>query len=347
MDDINFDELDKAVNSALKQAPQSELPTTPSNPTPPSKEGPVAEKPVERSVPKRRGQFMDMVHPSSDMMKTTPAKMNRQGATIQPLDPSIVEAKAEDVKQEEKPVQPPKPTLPEASVEPDAASAESTAVHSEWPDPLDVMEQAEQTKQEERAAEATPTADEAPAKEQGNAALETTPNMPEEPATSPFISGPELEKRPLGAFAGSVTSEDQPSEKPADITEPAPLQESGDTNELPAVPAVPQELAPEVVSVESDSSVQTLNQEFEPEGHEEKGPAEGPAMTASIAQQYKNTDEPSDDHDHPVFDTKEYHQPLQPPVKRGHTGLVVVLIVLLLGALGAGAWYAIFVLKII
>lgn len=346
MDDINFDELDKAVNSALKQAPQSESPTTPSNPTPPSEELPAAEKPVERSVPKRRGQFMDMVHPSSDMMKTVPTKTSRLGATIQPLDPSIVEAKAENVKQEEKPVQPPEPTPPGASVEPDAAGAESTAVHSEWPDPLDVMEQAEQTKQE-HVAEATPTTDEAPAKEQGNAALETTPNMPEEPATSPFISGPELEKRPLGAFAGSVMSEDQPSEKPANITEPAPLQESSDTNELPAVPAVPQELAPEVVSVESDSSVQTPNLESKPEDHEEKEPAEGPAMTASIAQQYKNTDEPSDDHDHPVFDTKEYHQPLQPPVKRGHTGLVVMLVVLLLGALGAGAWYAIFVLKLI
>lgn len=335
MDDINFDELDKAVNSALKQAPQSESPAAPSNPTPPSEEGPVAEKPVERSIPKRRGQFMDMVHPSSDMMKTMPTKTSRQGATIQPLDPSIVEAKTEGVEEEEKPVQAPEPTPPEAPVEAASVNVESTAVHSEWPDPLDVMEQAEEANQEH--------VDEAPAQEQGDTVSEPTP----EPVTSPFISGPELEKRPLGAFAGPASTEGQPSEKPGDTGEPAQSQESSDTNELPAVPAVPQELAPEVVSVESDSSVQTPNQESESEGHEEKGPAEGPAMTASIAQQYKNTDEPSDDHDHPVFDTKEYHQPLQPPVKRGHTGLVVVLIVLLLGALGAGAWYAIFVLKLI
>lgn len=344
MDDINFDELDKAVSSALKKTePKEDIPakddaTTASSAVVPTNEVVPDAQPVV--VPKRRGQFMDMVHPSSDMIKTTPQRPNRQAATIAPLNPSIIET-AQDPPLEEVPVQPESAPIPTPPVT-------EPAVQSEWPDPLDVMEQTAQEKHEmveDAPAEPTSGAGDVVEQEEGGT----------EPVVSPFITGTSPEKRPLGAFADALPAEEESDDissvESVDANDAAQAAEQAPEDEhqvgdfgpepLPVVP-VPEELAPEVVSVESDEPLQTT------EGTEEKTAPEGAAMTASIPQQYKNSDVPPEDQaDHPVFDTRDYHQPLTPPAKKGHTAAIVTIVLILLAVLGAGAWYAVAVLKLI
>lgn len=355
MDDINFDELDKAVNSALQQSAPKETPSTdpvatepaeqvatPSSAEEPSK--PVAPPVV---VPKRRGQFMDMVHPSSDMIKQSAPRPNRQAATIEPLNPSIVEGAEEPVAQAE-----PAEVQEESSTSDDKSlEGSSTVMQPEWPDPLDVMEQTEQEKTEEAHDKADEQPDEAAGIEQINEFPDTDEDEPSEALVSPFLTGASPEKRPLGAFADTPETHSDSSDAASEHVEAseedqppeAELDESNLGEPLPTVP-VPQELAPEVVSVESDEPAQSL------ETAEEPGSSEGPAavMTTSIPQQYKNGEVPPEDQaDHPVFDTRDYHQPLTPPAKKGHTGIIVTIVILLLALLGAGAWYAVAVLKLI
>lgn len=357
MDDINFDELDKAVNSALQQSAPKETPSTdpvatePAEQAAPSTPAEEPSKPVTPPVvvPKRRGQFMDMVHPSSDMIKQSAPRPNRQAATIEPLNPSIVEGAEEPVAPAEPAeAQEEAPTSDDKSLE-----GSSTVMQPEWPDPLDVMEQTEQEKTEEAHDEADKQPDEAAGIEQINEFPDTDEDEPSEPLVSPFLTGASPEKRPLGAFAadtpeahddsGDATIEHMDASEEEDQAPEAELDDSNLGEPLPTVP-VPQELAPEVVSVESDEPAQSL------ETAEEPSSSEGPAavMTTSIPQQYKNGEVPPEDQaDHPVFDTRDYHQPLTPPAKKGHTGIIVTIVILLLAALGAGAWYAVAVLKLI
>lgn len=357
MDDINFDELDQAVNSALKQsAPkdtsQVDAPAPESAVVSPVTDAP-AQDPQPVVVPKRRGQFMDMVHPSSDMIKPIASRPNRQAVTIEPLSPDIVETPEEAPEQQE--------AAQAFTAEDSIAPIESQDIptepqiemptpKSEWPDPLDVMEQTKQERddslEEASIDEQAVVSDISEYDDSDRAAGEVAQ---EEPGTSPFLAGTSPEKRPLGAFAEAPASPDQTGPSEEVVADTPELDKDTEVTEqphhdfepepLPGVPAL-QELAPEVVSVESD----------EPVHHPEEGAAQsetGP-MTTSIPQQYKNADVPPEDQaDHPVFDTRDYHQPLTPPAKQGHTGAIVTIVLILLALLGVGAWYAIAVLKLI
>lgn len=379
MDDINFEELDKAVNSALQQtapkaAPQQE---EPAGTAPESAGETISDQSMANSAPvsqtvvqKRRGQFMDMVHPSSDMIKQSVSpRPSRQAPALQPLNPAIVETAHQDASQEE-PTSKPAATFSEPAVsqadEDDDTSG--SAMKSEWPDPLDVMEQTEHEKQDDDAPNAfsesttlTGDIDEeendsvVPAGEDvSHTDAQTDENESQEMGTSPFINGADLEKRPLGAFTDtdSVPGESAVLEDTTDSTD----EEDGEVDpmldemkqELPAEVAAPQELAPEVVSVESDDP-ERLNDEIEDtETASGSVPEDSTGVATSISPQYTNTEAPSDDQaDHPVFDTKEYHQPLTPPAKKSHTRLIATLVIIVLALLGAGAWYAVAILKLI
>lgn len=378
MDDINFDELDKAVNSAMQQSPsKTEEPTQGGSVLPPSQQGTDTatddgpsvtagqSRSVLSSVPKRRGQFMDMVHPSSDMIKPVSARPTRQAPTLQPLSPTIVEAAPEPVTPEVSPNSQLDENNHGADSTPESDDAENVGspVKSEWPDPLDVMEQTEQGEQKgaevpaaldestvpvsDIAAEETPDSDDQAAQE-GEEAEQDAP-------TSPFIHGQDVDKRPLGAFADQSSSDDTSADSAAP-EEAGGSEENGNESsgeddeikdELPAVP-IPQELTPEVVSVESDDPSRQIPEKPETGTVEAEAPSpEAGTMATSIPPQYTHAEAPADDQgDHPVFDTKDYHQPLTPPTKHGHAGLIVALVIVVLALLGAGAWYAVAVLKL-
>lgn len=377
MDDINFEELDKAVNSALQQSapktapPQEETPVAVPEAVPPlmkdeSTGAAERQSVTETTPPKRRGQFMDMVHPSSDMIRPSAVLPSRQAATIQPLDPVIINEAGQKVPEREPEPAPQDEVGTEdhsSAIHSSVVSEDEPALKSEWPDPLDVMEQTEQERQGDAPTaldeSATPISDIANEEESDVSVqyadhhaeidADNTVREPEE-ATTPFISGADLEKRPLGAFTSTDTVSDEVASE--DATEPSHTDETHDSlpdnvrEDLPMVP-VPQELTPEVVSVESDDPSRSP-EETEGDPVPDEATPDTVGMTASISPQYKNTESSSDDQgDHPVFDTKDYHQPLTPPSKRSHAGLIITLVIVVLALLGACAWYAIAVLKLV
>lgn len=119
MGDIDFDELDKAVNQVLGTAP---VPQRPKNTTPQTESSDTTlaeshpqervsssheslrsvEQRSEASVPplspgarRATGRFMDVVHPSSDMRQTTP-RVSRQAPSLAPLQSVVEQAEHED-----------------------------------------------------------------------------------------------------------------------------------------------------------------------------------------------------------------------------------------------------------
>lgn len=353
MDDINFDELDNAVKSVLQQTPEKVERQEPKSDVieqPNQTEGVATEqrapsaavRPTSVVVSRSRGQFMDMVHPSSDMT-TPPVKQeasttaSRFSNVMKPLDPSIVEISKNSP---EEPAASRNESVSDADLprEEECSASPYIPSENEWPDPIDSVDAANTHNKSQRDEPMNSEAPEASRVNKDSLASVVTSSLneleTEDALDSPFIKGTEVEKRPLSAFAETA---DQEGEAVAADDE-SPYE--GNIPEA-VVTALPQELAPEVVSVESDNPSNDI-EELQPA-------ATSPdVLVSSISQQYKPESAPADDDaTHPVFDTKEYHQPLTPPAKKKHTGLTIVFTLLLLALLGAGVWYAVFVLKLI
>ncbi len=118
MTDIDFDELDRAVNSLVnpdaKPIP-SAIPSV-SAVAPTSASSPVAVNPAPLAERRSSGRFMDVVHPSSDMRSSVPDRpASSQAATIAPL-----------------------LTTPPSGVEVSKPAAS-------WPDPIDMHQATQET----------------------------------------------------------------------------------------------------------------------------------------------------------------------------------------------------------
>lgn len=377
MNDINFEELDKAVSSVLQKngsapggsaentaaaaddaasVPQLDESQEASKSTDQAMASdaaatePVSQKTSSVVLPKRRGQFMDMVHPSSDMRQVSARPVATRASTIlQPLDPSVVETNSAPVVASDA-----KDQTSSTSEDKIAEQAPPNNAHaSVWPDPLDIAEQLESQTQseipEQAAAEAlvVPEIEDDPqvAQDEHDKLVQTAIEAPSSGKTedndtsdaeSPFISGTEVEKRPLGAFASN-----------GEVSVASNVEGAG--GDMPAAenvePTMPEELAPEVVSVESDD-LSTAHEELDAKPVEDSSTG----VAQSIAPQYKTEGVASDEsEDHTVFDTQQYHQPLTPPVKahgRGR-GLFYTLLFISMLLLGAAAGYIIWYLKLI
>ena len=97
MQDLDFDELDKAVSSLMPQSPVANG-ATPMTTAPGASVTPVASTPVSAPIPSptptvapvnaverpATGRFMDVVHPSSDM-RTTLNMPQRQSIPMTPV----------------------------------------------------------------------------------------------------------------------------------------------------------------------------------------------------------------------------------------------------------------------
>ena len=322
MKDLNFDELDAAVHSALQADSQA---------TPPVKETPVA---PERSasapvIPtKRRGQFMDMVHPSFDMMRpsqpdTPPVTppLRRQTTSIQPLSATIVEGPSTE--KTTAPVDDEASPAATADPEPAEQPVEEMDREPSEPDHLETTPAttSEATSEPETVAEAA-----------AGPELEPEPETPasEKPLQSPFIEGTEVEKRPLNALVSS--------DEDARVNDEAPTDEASGISPHAVEPQVelPVELHSDVVAVEADDAIIRYTTDSET------------AAAQSIVPQYTVAAEHPDAEEHAVFDTSEYHQPLTPPEKpkKSH-GVFYISIIVLMLLLGAVAGYLIFVLKLL
>ena len=287
MKDLDFDELDKAVNSLMagvkSDAPaassdEKTLTITPSSTSSPARPSsaplprpvsPAANQPTPAN--RRGGRFMDVVHPSSDMKKPESPRPSREGVAIEPRkEANFAAAASEPVEtsalQTESSAETAKETLP---VTPTVQPHHETG---DWPDPLDMAPvkadepapsetKLDQEDTPEDAMAASPWSEaETTAKNEAEKASEPEPIAePEEkpaddaPLTSPFLPGTKVEKRPLGANATAVDAPDD-------------LLAVDENAQLPAMPkdvepVLPAELHGDVMAIEADTTTKQASSE--------------------------------------------------------------------------------------
>ena len=334
MQDIDFDEIDRAVNSLAStgfskdgqeeaavsspvvQPSETELPVpTPTEPMTPAAPEPSPEPAVVPVVPspavrRSSGRFMDVVHPSSDMRPSAPSAPSLHREVVIERD--------------------------EVAKRPEPAAIASTAFH--WPDTT-------------VASRRTP---EAPTVE--TPVVEPTPEpavvLPEQeepngPLESPFLMDAKVEKRPLGAFSGADEGlpliedplpgsgepavEAQPAEAPAWVEEPT---------------EVPAELHESLLML--DAHGDDMEEELMLEATNPPDAIPAPAVETtqvgptSITQQYTEQPSTASQPSGSIFDTEAYHQPLAHPAKKRSSALIIVWIIALIlvgGGIGAAIYF--------
>lgn len=310
MSDIDFDELDRAVNSLISNTPKSDATTPPAAPAPDaipvSAPSPASEPsqvtisqpsmPQSLAGQRSSGRFMDVIHPSADM-RSSIVTTNPVSNPTQP-NPIATGTMISDFNRTN--------TVPEP---------QPTVV----PVPTPVTEAS------------TPVVADA--------------NAPK-PLESPFISGAKVEKRPLGTFSDEppaptveLTPSGEVEEKPAD----APAVESSE--QMNSV--LPEELQGDLLKIESGNSEADITTAA-PVPDEAPAFESDPTGPTSIVQQYKEQPAATDQKTGPIYDTNVYHKPLAPEGKKKSGWMWIVWIILLLAVgIGAGAITYFYVLPLI
>lgn len=383
MKDIDFDELDRAVSSVLGQqspkddnagdvaqavATEDPAPTTTEAeaPTETPAETEQAQTPPAGATPlaiKRRGKFMDVMHPSADMTSATPAAPVKPVRTSPVLQPISTDVKPETPIQES-----PEPSASPDIVEPTAELDESHALIGAEPAPVENLLPEHVAKQGEEKTEVSDDTDglsgkEAPSTEEVASVAVTEEQAPQESTESVkslYVDPLELadaKEVPAEEAEESVDTDVQsPSETATEPTgtpfltdaqvDKRPLGAFGDAENAPdtsapvtpeqpaapvdrqAAPAVPlpRELQPDVVEVESASAQE----------------AEVSPVPLASGSKPDGTDDGRVE-GHPLFDTSTYHEPIAAAHGKGMPGWMKWLIGLLLClALGAGVGYFLF-----
>lgn len=354
MKELDFDELDKAVNSLMGDTPQTDEPATNGpnvtatapSPVEPSSEGSEITPPADNTsieevtspalpspASRRGGRFMDVVHPSSDMKTTGMGASSREGVSITPLSADIPSTPSSEENT---------PAPAEEATTPTEGAVESQAP-SEWPDPIAMHEEKQADEIEEPAPDISSPA----------------------PQTSPFLTDAKVEKRPLGggqaldqAIAkelGKADTEQSTGDIPAVASQPdsLPAQETpaeAPTQEpSPQLLTTPEEKAPlpaeldsDLVAIEAGGATTSDNQPT-PAVPEPTVTSPAPVIGGgSIQQQYTEQPSTGDDSHAAIYDTEAAQQPLLHPPKKKTGWLVtiwIVLIIILGVGVGATIWY--------
>lgn len=336
MTEFDFDELDRAVNNLMSDVDTSkrdeafddpqektiELPGAPEQVSTRSTASVVATPPL---AVMRRGRFMDVVRPSSDM--SSPVAPKREPIVIQPST-SGQSVSTVDLPAIESPV--PETNAEAAQDEGASSDADTYADLNESPE-FDTSERDDQSGETGASEDLQATdSDESP---------EPGQHTPESPMESPFLADAKVEKRPLGApsdQSGEVIDV-MPSQFEETQPEPAPSPE-----ELPASDPTPQETDSEVVTIEPNSTPEANSGQDTPSSSvaEQLVSVESSTPT-DIVPQYTESVSRDNEPSGAIYDTSAYHQPLEHPAKK-RTGWMVVLWVLLLLIIGAAAGAAYF-----
>lgn len=322
MKDIDFDELDKAVNSLMASTParvESDSAATAVTPVQSAPAAvpvqlPVTEPAVQSPVPtvarpaapaiKRSGRFMDMVSTPSDTRQARPAPVaSREGLSITPR-PSDETAK---------PV--------ESVVE--APAQNETIV----PDPIEFSQNYTDDQPVEVPAE--PVATEAQA------------DATSLPSESPFIADAKVEKRPLNAGTPepelpdlSVDFSAALSDTPVEIVDELPEENGKD--EPPITPQVA-ELSSDLVAIESAETFETTQAVETTDAASAVATPAVPLGAASIPQQYTQKPSTGDQSHAAIYDASQYPEPVSHPAKTKSGWLWIVWVLLLLGVGAGGA----------
>lgn len=247
MSDLDFEELDKAVNSLVGGTPKDEKKEEPAV-VPKSIEStpkPEEETPASANLPSRRaGRFMDMKHDSSDMTKdTSPSLMTSTKTTIAPISKDV---KAEPKKESQPEEISPKNDWDNSDNKKDEDEASSSSAN--MPDPIDHFENQQKEKDDKPKEASKPDDGDSDKKDEPELKFEETDNKRDEhekddKKPSPFIDDAKVEKRPLGGFSSESTID--PEKK--DDKDSSEGGEAKDGEEKPTeAPAAPIELPPEL-----------------------------------------------------------------------------------------------------
>lgn len=370
MKDIDFDELDKAVNSLMATAeqvnatpdmvtaangssndsgaasadsPASATATIAVEPSaiatadaavadePSAKEAPVASAPTKPSLAiKRSGRFMDVVHPSSDMRTADKPVASHSAATITPVSNDVLTT----------PSAAPEVVPHAIASEPELPSSNPIQTVRANTDALETAAADEISKNLEALTVSGP-ADSNPVE---------TPEAPkqEEPLSSPFLPDAKVEKRPLGNPISTIpatevqpveedVSESQPTESEdgnSQVSTDATTESGTETEPKASLVALPEELQQDVAAIEA-----TVPNELESDTPLQKTPEV--AAGGSIAQQYKEAPAAADTRHEALYDSAAKAAPLAHPAKKksGWSWVLWTLLLILLGAGGAAAVY--------
>ncbi|MDO4781081.1 MAG: hypothetical protein Q4A34_01655 [Candidatus Saccharibacteria bacterium] len=361
MTDIDFDELDKAVNSLMNQRQQQDAAPQPSisaaSPAPVISESApssapemlsppssVAQEPTpspQAVVPRRTGRFMDVVHPSSQMVhrSTSPAP-SRTGASLQPV--------SQDV-------------MPEAVPEPAITALDNQPQSAAVSQPADDTAIMAQKIEESLAASAHQ-------RESADTAPVFTPAepVPDAALASPFIENPVVEKRPLGAPSpfmttdqssvdSDVTADTSPDNDMAEQSALAPefdqaLMALESATVEPVVTSSADEQSPiDAVSTESavDAPMTTSDvvAAADQSGSSDAvASSAAPGMLTSVAFDTSVVAAETVPEPLPMFDAAS-QQPPQPAKKSTMSTLLIIILLLLLGAGGGAAAYYVMLLQ--
>lgn len=354
MKDLDFDELDKAVNSLMEKAPKDtpppaketetvvtlpdaaapevEAPKPVAEPAAPEKKEETPSSATPPVAVKRSGRFMDVVHPSSDM-RAPSRPASRTGTTLKPMNDVDTSA----------PTPPPASMLPTPDSLPIAGSDETLASNDPttapsvpletpekpaaagWPDPIEMHE----------ASTAQPTSPDSDSNQESTEKDDVAPSV-----GSPFLADAKVEKRPLGGLASPVSLE----EKDDLAANPAPEDAKKEDTPPSRTEPIPAELGSDVLAIEAgkDNPGSSDDEKKEDVPQLEGGttePAPQPAGPTSIAQQYKVQESSGDSSHTALYDSAVDSHALTHPAKKkpGWPVVVGIIVLVLLGA-GAGAF---------
>lgn len=286
---------------------------------------------------KRRGQFMDMKHPSADMKTSTapaPITPSRVGVTLSPL--------SSDVKPDiEKASDADSPNTKQDA--PTDTSEDADLIHSN-----EVSDTASDQTEHATADEPTPATD---------VATEDTEPM----TTSPFLPDAKVEKRPLGTpiHDDEQVNDELDADKSSENEQDAADQTDEAIEPAQTPSSLPKELHSSVLEVEADTTVDEAPTQATEDSDEKEQTRNIVADTASevapheskefagpssIPPQYNVKDDQSDsDENEPqtsMYDSAADHPALAEHKKSSHWVVaIVIFLMLLLGAAGGAGLY--------
>jgi hypothetical protein len=355
--DLDFDEIDRAVNSLKSSSPAENENTDNSNqPTDDSRSTDSSESMPTLVKKRSSGQFMDVVHPSSNMRKAPLISHDRpSNPELKPVDSQVIESSSE-------------------SVGPPQIDNSEKSHDDEWPDPIDFHNKNHKNDQEsdqyqnedsdidqindDITNELNHESDELPDK--SDMLPEKSDEMPE----SPFIAGTKVEKRPLGAFSNDSVPESEKNEEVGKVeselyndtvskenTETIEKNITTETTEKTNEP-LPEELQDDLLLIESGegeastSPVEQKSAETESKAEPELKKVETPEVEkqpvapVSITQQYKEHPSTGDQSTGAIYNTDAYHKPLVKPANKKSSWMWIVWIIILI-ILGVGVGVAV------
>lgn len=187
-------------------------------------------------------------------------------------------------------------------------------------------------------------------------------------SVSPFLTDAKVEKRPLGRPGSALKADKSDDEESKADTPDADIPDEVETPAPTSAdePAeLPEELQPDLVSIESDIDTTATEDtedtksradkkpkvdiagELEPETEHEAGSDSiedaKPTGPVSIPQQYKESPSSQPQDSGTIYDTENYHQPITHPAKKssGWTIVIWIVLIIILGcALGAAAYFS-------